>query len=435
MWDDQRLLEFLPREEAAAAQRELLRNHVAYAFAHSPFYRRKLAAFADLIPNLTEDTLTELPMTDKSEFAKENESFLATPLRQVTDTVFSSGTTGNPTAVMYSRRDVERLAFNERISLRGCGITADDIGLMTCTLDRCFVAGFAYYLGLLTIGATVARNGIASVQSHAQVMRRLRPTVLVGVPGFLTKLGLYLRDSGQENLLESVQKIVCAGDPLRDREMNPLPVTERLEAIWGAKAYSTYASSEIISSFCECTAQRGGHLHPELAVVEIVDEQGRRVPAGEVGEVVVTPLQIESMPFVRFRTGDLSFLIDEPCSCGRTSVRLGPILGRKAQLMKVRGTSVYPAAFFQVLDAHPGISGSYLTVRGDRNLSDEVTVTVSVTDTSLTVVEIAEALHAVLRIHPTVIIDTAENVAAKIFDPLSHKPRRFFDERVGERNV
>ena len=249
------------------------------------------------------------------------------------------------------------------------------------------------------------------------------------MPGLLTKLGLYLRESGQENLLESVRKIVCAGDPLRDREMNPLPVTARLEAIWGAKAYSTYASSEIISSFCECTAQRGGHLHPELAVVEIVDDQGKRVPAGEVGEVVVTPLKIESMPFVRFRTGDLSFLIDEPCSCGRTSVRLGPILGRKAQLMKVRGTSVYPAAFFQVLDAHPGIGGSYLTVRGDKNLSDEVTVTVSVTDASLTAAEIAEALHAVLRIHPTVVIDTAENVAGKIFDPLSHKPRRFFDER------
>ena len=129
---------------------------------------------------------------------------------------------------------------------------------------------------------------------------------------------------------------------------------ENLEEVWGAKIYSTYASSETITSFCECTAQRGGHLHPDLAVVEIVNEQGEVLAPGETGEVVVTPLQIEGMPLLRFRTGDISFMVDEPCACGRFSPRLGPILGRKKQMIKFRGTTLYPNSLYAVLDSFPG---------------------------------------------------------------------------------
>ncbi|MBO4287728.1 MAG: AMP-binding protein [Kiritimatiellae bacterium] len=429
MRDENNLLEWLEPDAARTRQDELLRGHLRHAFAHSPYYREMLAPFAERLSTVTCDTLVELPTTDKRTFAERTQDFLAAPQREISDIVFSSGTTGIPTPVAYSRADMDRLAFNERISLRACGIAPDDTALMTCTLDRCFVAGYAYYLGLTTLGAAAIRNGINTVESHAAVMRRLHPTVLVGVPGFLLRLGRHLRESGQDDLTESVHTLVCAGDPLRDRAMRQLPVTAALESVWNAKAYSTYASSEIVTSFCECTAQQGGHLHPELAVVEILDETGKRLPPGEVGEVVVTPLQVEAVPLVRFRTGDMSFLIDTPCPCGRKSVRLGPILGRRNQMMKVRGTTVYPAAFLNALDAIHGVAASFVTVRGGEDLSDRVTVTAAVKDSSLTSERLSDLLFATLRLHPAVELLPEAEVLRRIFNPASHKPRRFFDER------
>ena len=205
---------------------------------------------------------------------------------------------------------------------------------MTCTIDRCFIAGLAYYSGAQAIGAACIRNGLNSLESHAGIIKLMGPSVIVGVPSFLRKLGMFVYD--KKISTGSVKKLVCIGEPLRDKDMKSLAVAREIEKIWGAKAYSTYSSSEIVTTFCECTRQNGGHLHPELAVVEIVNERGRRVSAGVTGELVVTPLAIEGMPLVRFQTGDISFMMDESCACGRKSPRLGPILGRKKQMLKIK---------------------------------------------------------------------------------------------------
>ncbi len=222
--------------------------------------------------------------------------------------------------------------------------------------------------------------------------------------------------------------LVCIGEPLRDRNMRPVPLGADLERIWAAPAYSTYASSEIISSFCECTAQHGGHLHPELAVVEILDEAGRALPHGEVGEVVLTPLQLEAMPLVRFRTGDTSFLITEPCACGRRTPRLGPILGRLKQMMKVRGTTLYPPAVFAILDGTPGIDEYWVEAYDAFDLSDELRVHCAVSG-SLDEAEIARRLQAGLRVSPKVVIEPLEGVRQVVYPASSRKPVRFVDRR------
>ena len=128
----------------------------------------------------------------------------------------------------------------------------------------------------------------------------------------------------------------------------------------------TYASTEMATSFADCTFGTGGHLLPDLMVVEIVDDAGPPLPPGEPGEVVATPLQVSGMPLVRFRTGDIATLHAAPCPCGRTSPRLGPVIGRKSQMLKVKGTTVYPPAIFAAAAGDPRGAGVFY--RGARHL-------------------------------------------------------------------
>ncbi|MBF0593849.1 MAG: AMP-binding protein [Candidatus Omnitrophica bacterium] len=407
-------------------QTQWLRQHLAYCQAASPFYRKFFQKHGIVPRAVTLENLADIPLTDKRCLERSNRDFIAVPQERIADIVLSSGTTGDPTQIVYTQRDLDRLAYNERQSMASCGIVAADRVLLTCTIDRCFVAGLAYYLGAKTIGAACIRNGLNSLESHAGIIKLMAPTVIVGVPSFLRKLGNYVEH--KKISVASVKKLVCIGEPLRDKEMKPLAVTRDLEAVWKAKAYSTYSSSEMVTSFCECKSQNGGHLHPELAVAEIVDERGRRVSAGVPGELVVTPLGMEGMPLVRFRTGDISFMLEEPCACGRCSPRLGPILGRKKQMLKVKGTTVYPLAVFSALDALPEVSDYYLTVFAADALSDRLTVTVSLRG-PCSLARISEVLTARLRVAPEVVVASEDDVRRVVYNPSLRKPVRFFDRR------
>jgi phenylacetate-CoA ligase len=422
-------MEFLSPAGIREKQEILLRQHLKYAAESSPYYGRMFASCGTDPGSVTLESLQDIPFTDRQLFGEQNGDFLAVPMEKIVDIVLSSGTTGLPSSVMYTEGDLLRLAYNEEISFLSCGITRDDRVLLTCTLDRCFIAGLAYFSGVRKLGAAAIRNGLANVESHLEIIKRLRPTVVVGVPTFLLKLGRHLQSQGLAPETTGVKKLVCIGEPIRDKNLGFLRAGEELESLWGAKIYSTYASSETITSFCECTAQTGGHLHPELAIVEIIDEEGRLLGAGETGEVVVTPLSIEGMPLVRFKTGDISFLMDNPCPCGRNSVRLGPILGRKKQMMKIKGTTIYPELIYAVLDNIPGVSEYFITASSDYDLSDRVKVFVAVSDSSCTEQFILDRLQATLRVTPDVAITSEDTVMRWRNAGNSRKIVRFIDER------
>lgn len=415
-------------QHIADTQQQLLRDHLAHCRAHSPYYR---AVLAGIIPDeITLDSLARLPFTDKTLFSEHTAEFLAVPPDQIVDIVVSSGTTGTPSTVMYTERDLQRLAHNEALSFAACGVTRKDVVLLTCTLDRCFIAGFAYQMGLRRLGAAVIRNGASTLQSHCDLVCRMKPTVLVGVPTFLRKLGLYLREKGVDPAATSVRALVCIGEPLREADLSPLQLSTDLESLWQAAAYSTYASSETVSTFCECAARRGGHLQPDLVIVEIVDPAGNRLPAGGHGEVVLTPLQCEGMPLVRFKTGDISFLIEEPCSCGRVTPRLGPILGRLSQMIKTKGTTVYPLSILAALSSIPGISDYYVVATSEDRLSDQLTVHAAISaghDCSRD--SIAAQLQARLRVKADLVIEPEAAIAREVFASGSRKAVRFIDRR------
>jgi len=409
------------------AQTALLRQHLSYAQKNSPAYLEILSGV--VAAGFELEQLALLPFTEKKDIENAPQSFLAVEPNRVADIVLSSGTTGRPLQISYTDQDLVRLAYNEEQAFEGCGIQSSDIALLTCTIDRCFVAGLAYYLGLRARGATVIRNGHGMIESHAEIVRSLRPTVIVGVPTFLRKLGLTMQKKGQNPAECGVRKLICIGEPLRGKNFETLDLGKELETLWNAKVFSTYASSETITSFCECSAQRGGHLLPELAIVEVIDDEGRVLPAGATGEIVMTPLAVEGLPLVRYKTGDISFLEDSACACGRFSARLGPILGRKSQLMKVRGTSLYPQAVFTALEEIRAVSNYYVEVASESELSDRLVIYVSLQDQNCTREMLEEILVAKLRVKPEIILEPEATLKQKIFNPASRKPVRFCDKR------
>jgi len=411
-------------------QEKLLADHLTYLTENSPYYKKALVGLdikqADHFPL---NRLAELPFTSKQDLGKYNRDFVAVNEEMIADIVFSSGTTGSPTRIIYTEQDLNRLAYNEHQSLASAGITANDRALLTCTMDRCFIAGLAYFLGLRSLGAATVRNGHGTLAGHGEIINRVAPSVLIGVPSFLVKLGGYLKSLGEDPRRSSIQTLICIGEPVRDGTLNNLPAANALETLWKANIHSTYASSETVSTFCECTSRQGGHLHPELAIVEIINKKGEPLPAGETGEITVTPLATEGMPLLRFRTGDIGFLINEPCACGRNSARLSPILGRRDQMLKINGTTVYPNSIGRILDSIPDVEEHFVEVYTRDHLSDRIIVYAAIHGDNWTAESLAEKLQATLRVKPRVVIEPERMIKGRVFSPENRKPVRFFDYR------
>jgi phenylacetate-CoA ligase len=365
--------EFLPADQVETRTIRALRNHVLHVREVSPYYRETLRDFSpDDITTL--EIFHRLPFTTKDVLADQTKDFLAVSQDEIVETVVTSGSTGKPLVFSLTANDLERLAFNEALSFNGMGVTAGDRVQILVSLDRLFIAGMAYYRGLTHLGANTARIGVLPIEMQLHYIDLLKPTVLVGVPSFLKKLGTELDKQGFKLKDGSIKKIACIGESIRTETMELNATSRLIEEIFGAKVYSTYASTELSCAYCECTAQNGGHAHPELLYTEIVDEKGEAVPDGAPGELVATTLGVEGMPLVRYRTGDITFKIPGACSCGRTSMRIGPILSRKSQLIKLKGTTVYPLTITNVLDSIECVADYVIMLEGDESLADEVTI-------------------------------------------------------------
>jgi phenylacetate-CoA ligase len=411
----------------------LLARHVHYCYEHSRFYRQRF----DHLGLKPQDIkcvadLHCLPFTTKADLAEHGSELLCVPECQVVDICQTSGTTGAPVALMQTERDLRRLAYNEQLCFTAAGLTAEDRVVIACALDRCFMAGLAYFEGLRRLGATAIRAGAGSPSILAEAILAHRPSAIIGVPSMLLETGQLLQKRGIDPSGLGVGKLICIGEPVRDVDMSLSSLGIRLHHRWAAQVLGTYASTEMATSFAECAqGYGGGHVHPDLIVVEIVDEAGNIVPPGETGEVVATPLQVTGMPLLRLKTGDITTLLTEPCPCGRRTYRLGPILGRKAQMLKIRGTTVYPTAVFAALQSIEGVRNFCLEVYQDYKLSDRVRVIVGLEEgMSLTEEEISDRIRGRLRVKLEVAIASADEIHRRTMVEGQRKPVLVFDYRT-----
>ncbi len=404
----------------SSSQEKALRRHIVRLTADFPLHAKLLADIDTA--DLTLSAISALPTMDKA-FLERHADELAPPTEDVVEIAYSSGTTGAALKIPFTDVALKRLEWNEFRALTICGLSAKDTVALTCTMDRCFIAGLAYQMGCRAVGAATIRVGAAPIPSHWKIIRETRPTAIIGVPSFLAKLAESAEGENPADI--GVSRLICIGEPLRDADLQPLPLTRKIEKLWNAKAFSTYASTEICSAFCECEAQAGGHLLPELAIVEILDDNSAPLPPGAPGEITITPLGDGAAPLLRFKTGDVSFIVEEPCACGRTTPRLGPILGRKKQLLKHKGTAFYPNAIHAALSALDGVIEHQVAVRRN-NLSDNVSVLVAL-DTGITQEHVEEKLRAALRVGVNVQTLPIDEIRRRVFPNNSRKPIRFVE--------
>jgi len=325
-------------------------------------------------------------------------------------------------------RPPERQEKNEQLAFTAAGIKATDRVLIGAALDRVFMAGLAYFLGLRKIGATAIRAGSGQPTLVAELIRQQRPNVLVGVPSLLLMVANQLQQRGEQPTTSGIEKIICIGEPVRNEDLTLSPLGQALSDTWGAKVLGTYASTEMATAFADCSSGCGGHLLPDLMIVEILDDAGEPVVVGEIGEVVVTPLGIEGTPLLRYRTGDIARIHTDPCKCGRETPRLGPILGRRAQMLKCRGTTLFPAAVSRVLQQIAGVQGYYLEVYSEFDLSDRLRVVVGC-DGDLSAAMVAEQIAAKTRVKPEIVLVSSAVIREKTLQPDMRKPVTFFDYR------
>jgi phenylacetate-CoA ligase len=262
------------------------------------------------------------------------------------------------------------------------------------------------------------------------VIERLKPTSIVAVPSFIVKLLQYAKDQGIDYNASSIKKAVCIGENLRNENLELNVLGKNINKYWDIKLYSTYASTEMQTAFTECSEGKGGHLNPELAIVELLNDDGKPVAPGEIGEVTVTTLGVEGMPLLRYKTGDLCRAYTEPCRCGRHTLRLSPVIGRKKQMIKFKGTTLFAPALFDIIHKIDAIKECVAEVYSNEIGTDEVMLYLVPVDTNEdTLNHIKVYLQAKLRVMPHIKYLTAEEMQAIQFPEGVRKPVKFIDKR------
>lgn len=424
-------IEFASAEEITALQEQKLRTLLQYLQEHSPYYRRLFSEHQIRIDEIrTVADLVKIPVTSKTDLQQYNMDFFCVPQNRIVDYSTTSGTLGDPVTFGLSDADLERLSYNEAVSFACAGIKPGDLVQAMTTIDKRFMAGLAYFLGLRKMGAGIIRMGPGIPELQWDSILRYQPKYLITVPSFLLKMIEYAERQGIDYRNSSVRAAVCIGESLRNQDFTPSPLARKIGEKWNLKLYSTYASTEMSTAFTECELQQGGHLHPELIITEILDDNLNPVAPGESGELVITTLGVEALPLLRFRTGDIVRAHHAPCACGRNTLRLGPVLGRKQQMIKYKGTTLYPPAFNDLLSIYPGISVHQIVIQSNEIGMDEIIVKISCDDESeLFTKEVRDHFRAKLRVTPEIRICPREQLMKDVFRETGRKPVYFVDLR------
>lgn len=426
-------IEFAPLSEIYRDQSQRLHGLIRYVARSSTYYRSIFADYrVDADSILTPDDLKRLPTTTKDDLQQRNWDFLCVDRSKIAEYTSTSGTLGKPVTIALSVRDLRRLAYNEAISFSCADGHADDVYLLMLTLDRQFMAGIAYYEGIRRLGASVIRMGPGLPAMQWDAIARLQPTAIVGVPAFIVRLLEYAEEHHIDIKNTSVRRIICIGENIRSQDLRPNVLAERITTTWNVHLFGTYASTEMQTAFTECRHGAGGHHHPELLIVEVLDEDGEPVAHGEPGEVTITTLGVEAMPLIRYRTGDLARVFSEKCKCGRTTLRLGPVLGRKQQMLKLKGTTVYPPAIFDVLNEQHGLQDYIVEAVTGPMGTDELRIHLHVETAQHDAVRDAlrERFQSAIRVAPEIVF--TDRLSLERFNGAGHsrKARRFVDSRV-----
>jgi len=414
-----------------AFQEEKLKELIDYVSEKSSYYRRIFRNHKISPSDIqTMADLGKIPVTTKEDLQKHKDDFFCEPKSKIIDFVTTSGTLGEPVTVGLTDKDLDRLAYNEAISFACAGIQEEDILQLTTTIDRRFMAGLAYFLGVRKLGAGIIRVGAGIPELQWDSILKFKPTYLIVVPSFLLKLIRYAEAHDIDINASGIKGAICIGESLRNQDFSLNVLAEKIKAKWDIELYSTYASTEMSTAFTECSEQQGGHQHPELIIVEIVNENNQPVAHGEEGELVITTLGVEAMPLLRFKTGDIVAAHHAPCNCGRNTLRLGAVVGRKKQMIKYKGTTLYPPAMNNLLADFQDVKSHVIEIYHNDIGTDEILIKIFAPKSPESFLpKIRDHFRSRLRVSPTIEICSREEIQKLQLSKLGRKPITVIDYR------
>ncbi len=419
-------------EKIKSIQAQKLQELLTYLNQHSPYYKKLFAKHQVQISGIkSPGDLTRIPTTNKEDLQQRTWDFLCVSKDKIVEYASTSGTSGLPVTIALTENDLVRLAYNEYHSFLCADGSAHDIYQLMLTLDRQFMAGIAYYSGIRKLGAGIIRLGPGVPSLQWETIHHLKPTAIVAVPSFILKLIEFAKESRIDPNTSSVRKAICIGENIRNTDFSFNILGKKIKEGWDIHLYSTYASTEMQTAFTECREGQGGHLQPELLIVELLDENDQPVGSHTPGEVTITTLGVEGMPLLRYKTGDICMYFDEPCACGRGSLRLSPVIGRKNEMIKFKGTTLYPPALFDLLNEMEEVIDFVVEVYSNEVGLDEILLhLLPASPGEASDRRIRAYLQARLRVSPRIAYVSAEELQKMHLAGTGRKQVKFIDRRI-----
>jgi len=373
-------MEEMPKAELQALQFKYLKTLVYRLYSFSPFYHERMKA-AQVHPDdiRTLQDITKLPFMYKRDLRDNypDKLFVGSQDELVRYHV-SSGTTGKPTVVGYTQNDLDNWATSVARALSSIGLGRKDVIQVSYGYGL-FTGGLGLHYGAERIGATVVPASVGNTERQIELIQDLRVTAICCTPSYMVHLAETAQKMGVDFPKDTrLTTAVLGAEPWSEK------MRQRIEASTGVKAYDIYGTSELSGPmFSECSEQNGIHIWGDLAYVEVLDpETGEQLGPGERGELVLTMLQKEALPMVRYRVGDLTSYDDSQCECGRAHVRISRITGRVDDMLIIRGINVFPSQVEHTLMGIPELGEHFQIVVDRKGALDSMLVRVELRPTA-----------------------------------------------------
>jgi phenylacetate-CoA ligase len=369
-------IECMPKEEMQKMQYRELKQLINNLYSFNQFYHDRMKTnnvHPDDIQCLSD--VSKLPFMYKKDLRDNypTKMFTAAPSEIVRYHV-SSGTTGKPTLVGYTRSDLDYWTEALARSLTSIGIGPSDVVQVSYGYGL-FTGGLGLHYGVERVGATVLPSGTGGTERQLELMMDLGVTAIACTPSYLIHMGNVARQMGIDIKRDTkLRKAVLGAEPWTEG------MRQRIEDELGVKAYDIYGTSELAGPmYCECEERHGIHIQSDSALIEIIDpETGEVLEPGQHGELVVTMLKKQAMPMVRYRIKDLTMIMPDDCPCGRTSPRIERISGRSDDMLIIRGINVFPSQVEHTLMQIPEVGDQYMIIVNRQLDLDDMTVQVEI---------------------------------------------------------
>lgn len=380
----------LSRYDILSQQEKLMRYTIRKGAQTSPWIQTQLKR-AGLTPDdiRGKEDLAKIPFTTKQDL-RDNYPFgmLACPLEDVVRFHASSGTTGKSTVVYYTQQDIDTWAGLMARVLQTTGLTNRDIMQIIYNYGF-FTGGFGFHYGAERLGVSVIPSGSGNTKRQIEIMRDFKTTSFTSTPSYALHLAEVAREMDVEPSSLSLRQGVFGGEPWSEA------IRHQIETAFGIDAYDNYGLSELCGPgvACECEEKDGLHVWEDYFILEVIDpETGEVLADGEKGELVFTPLWKQAMPLLRYRTGDISRIMDDECGCSLPFKKVERITGRSDDMLIIRGVNIFPSQIEEVISQHPAFRGHYQIVVEKQGPMDALSINMEVTD-SLFSGNIKDLLH------------------------------------------